>query len=372
MQSRFSTKVISLLIFLSLIIPCLAVADISKSNEPIRIGSILFLTGEGAAWENASRNGIDLAIEDINAKGGINGRMLQASHNDDKGKPREAISAFRKLTDVDKVSFIIGTSWSNTGEAILPLIPKAPVIVISPSLGIARFNESHHRIFNTKLHDAFLSAELGNKVYDDGHRKVALISTKQVWVEEQTAAFRTQFEKRGGEIVYFAEPLPDTRDLKIFALKIKNLPEVDAFVSTTDGIIVGSLLAKSLMELGVKMPMYSITLDQPSIDAAGGGFDGLKFLSSLTPAPEFKERYESTFKTPIDNGADTAYDAVMLLADAIKKSDSLNVEKVAAELNKVTEYQGVSGKIISDGKGGFTKPFVLMNVKGSTASKASN
>src|SRR5262249_4216829 len=136
-------------------------------------------------------------------------------------------------------------------------------------------------------------------------------------------------------------------------------PGVDAYVSTTDGVIIGSLVAKFMKELNVKLPMYSITLDQAAIDAAQGGFEGMHFLTSLTPSPEFKKLYEDRFHTPIDIGADSSYDVVMMIADAVRATKSTNPTVLAAELAKIKTYDGVSGKLTSDGKRGFTKPFAL-------------
>ena len=168
--------------------------------------------------------------------------------------------------------------------------------------------------------------------------------------------------------MYTTEPLPGTTDLRSEALKIKALAEVDAVVSTTDGIAVGSLVAKALRDLQVKLPLYSITLDQSAIDAAQGGFEGLEFLTFLTPSKEFKERYEARFQLPIDISADSAYDAVMMLSQAIKDTGSTDATVVAAELAKVKTYAGVSGMLTSDGKRGFVRTYAKKKVSSGKAS----
>ncbi len=189
-----------------------------KTAEPIKIGSIL--TGEGAAWGIAAKNGIDMAVEEINADGGINGRPLKVIHEDDQSDPKKAITAFQKLTDIDKVRIIIGTSWSNTGLAVAPLADENEVLMISPSLGVKEFNEGSRFLFNTWPHDYRLSEALADHVYAQGHRKVALIGAKQVWVEDQTRAFTQRFTKLGGSIVVLVEPDPADRNPYADALKI--------------------------------------------------------------------------------------------------------------------------------------------------------
>ena len=153
-----------------------------------------------------------------------------------------------------------------------------------------------------------------------------------------------------------------TTDVKPIATKIRALHDLDAVVSTTDGAIVGSLVAKSLKELGSKTPVYSITLDQAAIDVAQGGLDGAEFLTFLTPRPEFIQEYTAKFKTQVDIGADSAYDAVQLLAKAIRESGTTDSTTVAKQIESVRNYSGMSGELVSDGKRGFTKRFSIKTI----------
>lgn len=360
---RYQPCVILLAVLLAAVnlLARLALAD---DPAPIRIGSILILTGEGAATGNASKNGIEMAKDEINAGGGLLGRRLQVIFQDDQGDPKKSIAAFRQLTDSEGISLIIGPTWSNVGLPLIDLAAQKHTLMISPSLGVATFNESSEYLFNTWPHDDVLSRKLAQHVYAKGHRHVALVGAEQVWVKEQTEAFKKEFEQLGGKIVFLTEPLPGSTDLRSEALKIKNLKSVDALVSTTDGIIVGSLLAKALRDLRVTLPTYSITLDQTAIDAAQGGFEGMEFLTFLTPEPEFKRRYEARYKTTIDLGADSAYDAVMMLARAIRTTRSTDATILAKELATIRQYRGASGDLVSDGKRGFNKPFALKRISG--------
>jgi branched-chain amino acid transport system substrate-binding protein len=285
-------------------------------------------------------------------------------HQDDQADPKKAISAFRNLIDAEGVRLIIGPNWSSLGLPLIDLASRQKVLMISPSLGMAKFNESSEFLFNTWPHDYILSQKLAEYVIGKGHHRIALVGAENVWVKEQTSAFKARFEQLGGSIAYLTEPLPDSNDLRTEALRIKNTPKLDALVSTTDGVIVGSLVAKALNEINVHLPMYSITLDQAAIDAAQGSFEGLEFLTFLTPQNSFKKRYEERFKTQIDIGADSAYDAVMLLAQAIRESSSIDPKILAQHMAKVKEYSGASGQLVSDGKRGFSKDYAVKRVTG--------
>ena len=347
-----------LLKFLSII--CILVSiniALAETDNEFKVGAILILSGEGAAIGTASKNGLEMAAADINSAGGILGRKIKIAYQDDQGQSTKAIAAFRQLSDFEKINFIIGTTWTNTGLTIAEMAVKNKVVMISPSLGSPKFNEAGKFLFNLWPHDYILSDNLAQYVYDKGHRKIALIGAEEPWVKDQTVAFKNKFETLGGEIAFLAEPLPGTNDLRTEALRIKSIPDIDAFVSTTDGVIIGSLLAKALKDLKVNLPAYSITLDQVAIDAAAGAFEGLEFLTFFTPAPDFQNRYEKQFNTHMDIGADTAYDALTLLASAINRTNSADPEIVAEELGKIKEYQGVSGHLISDSKRAFNKKY---------------
>lgn len=120
-------------------------------------------------------------------------------------------------------------------------------------------------------------------------------------------------------------------------------------------------------ELGVTLPMYSITIDANVIEVAQGAYESMEFLTFLTPSEEFKIVYEKKSGIPIDIGADSAYDAVMLIAQAIHATNSTDTAVLQEYLNGIKEYKGVSGTLIADGKGGFIKPYTIKRVTNGTA-----
>ncbi len=331
-------------------------------GEVIKIGSILILSGEGATWGEATRNGIELAVKEVNARGGIDGKMLEVIYEDDQSQPQRAISAFHKLTDIDGVKFIIGPNWSNTGEALIEPIKQKKVVVISPSLGIPKFNEASEYMFNTWQHDEILSQDLAQYVYDKGHRNVALFSAQQNWVKDQTVAFTTKFTSLGGKVASVYEPVITETNVLTEITKVKNNKAIDAVVMTIDGYSLTNVIAKRLRDLSVNLPIYSITIDRTIIKNCDGACDGMIFLTSLTPTSDFEQKYRSAYGREVEFGADTGYDAVMLLAEAFKETNSTDPDQVQVYLNNIKTYTGASGDLISDGKGAFTKPYKIKKV----------
>ena len=337
----------------------------STDLPPIKIGSILILTGEGAAWGNAERNGIDLAIEDINKQGGIGGRMIRVDHQDDKSDPKLALDAYHKFVDVDDTKIIIGTTWSRSGLPLAPLAEKDKVLMISPSLGVKEFNEGGNYTFNTWPHDYLLSESLANMLFKEGHRNVAVIGAKEVWTEDQTESFKARFESLGGNVSLLLEPDPSDKDLRSEAIKVKAAGSLDAIVLTNGVLDTGPITAKRLKEVGVSLPLFSLTLDNNIIKAAGEAYEGLVFPTFLTPSEAFEDRYRIRFGVNPDIGADSAYDAVMMIKDAVQKTGSTEPWALQSYLRSMKEFHGASGTLISDGKGGFTKqPKVMKIVSG--------
>jgi branched-chain amino acid transport system substrate-binding protein len=334
--------------------------DLSEISE-IKIGSILIQTGDGASWGEAALNGIELAVSELNEKGGILGKKVVTVHENDEGDPAKAVGAFRKLTQTDNIKFIIGTNWSVTGLPLIELVTDE--IVISPSLGKAEFNESSDYIFNTWMHDYILSEGLAQHISDKGYKNIVILGANEVWVKEQTTAVKNKFEELGGTVSYVFEPTVDQRDLRTDLLKIKNMPEVEAIVITTDGYGITSIYGRQMQELEINQPVYAITLDKTVIENCLGACNGWEHISALTPTEEFETKYKARYSREVEIGADSAYDAVMLIAEAIEKTESINTNDIQKYLNNIDIYEGASGTLTSDGVGGFTKKYKTLLIE---------
>ena len=348
-----------------------AAASLSQGTT-IPLGGIMILSGEGASWGEASRNGMALAIEDINKSGGVNGKQLRGIYEDDGSDPQKAIGAFNKLTETDRVSFIIGPNWSNTGLAVAPLADKAKVVVVSPSLGVKDFNESSPYLFNTWQHDDILSTNLADVVYAKGYRNVALFGANDVWVKVQTTAFKNRFEALGGNIAHLYEPTIGTTDERTEIQKVLADSSIDAMVMTTDGTGLTVVTARQLKELGSTLPMFNITVDAGILGQCGANCDGMVFPTSLTPTKEFEAKYKTTYNRDVEIGADSAYDAVMMIAEAMKATQSEDPEKVKEYLASIKTYDGASGELTSDGKRGFTKGYILVESRDGVPHQVTN
>ena len=353
-------KIVATIIIILLII---GIINKTKAGDQktLKIGAMLIMTGDGASIGEATINGMNLAIKDINNQGGLLGMKLESVLEDDQGDPAKTISAYRKMTESDGIKFIIGPTWTKSGLAIKDMIKNT--VVISPTLGVPAFNEASPYIFNTYVHDYILSEKLADMMIKDGHKNIAILGAQDPWVKDQTLAIKNKIEKLGGHVIFITEPLVTSTDARTDLLKLKNTAGVDAIAITSDGYGITSIYGRQMRELGIEKPVYGVTMDKKTISTCEKACDGWLYLSALTPKKDFEERYKKEYSIEIESGADTAYDSVMMIAQAIKSTGTTDPTKIEEYLHTITEYQGQSGDLKSDGRGGFTKEFALMGIK---------
>jgi branched-chain amino acid transport system substrate-binding protein len=318
-------------------------------------------TGEAAIAGNASRNGIDLAVKEINQKGGINGKRLVVDHQDNQGVPSNAVSIFNNHLSRG-INIFLGTTWSPSAIALKEVVCENQVLMFSPSVGASEVNEECDYIFNNWQHDFYLSRDLADLVYQEGHRKIVVVGAKQAWVDEQTMNFSERFLELDGKIVLLVEPLMEQKDFSSEALKIKNLKEVDAIVYTAGPSHLSALLSKKLKETGVSLPQYSITLNSSTIEASQGAFNDLVYLIAFTPTEEFEDKYIREYNINIEVTASESYDAVMMIAEAMEKTGSTDPTILKDYLNNIDHWDGASGYLTSNGKGAFKKESWMMKI----------
>ncbi len=274
--------------------------------EEVKLGAILILTGEGATYGVNSQRGIELAKEELNAAGGINGKALSLIYEDEAGgRADKAVSAFKKLVSVDHVKFIIGPNWTDASRALGPLAEREGVIMIAPSALATPPN-----IFTKwpKIEpevDALVERVLKRA------SKISILSAQTTWESAVAARFKQTAESRGATIVSFDEPLADTADVKTEIVKVRAAQPQAIFISS---YLLFPKYLKELARAGVKAPIFGIELDQALVNATDGLSEGIEYIGPA-PAPHgFIDRFKSRFNTTPDVSAVQAYDAVKLLA----------------------------------------------------------
>jgi branched-chain amino acid transport system substrate-binding protein len=337
---------------------------ILKSNnikeETVKIGALLYLTGSGAEWGENSLNGINLAIKEINERGGLLGKKIELIIEDsNEDNVSNVITGYQALKRKG-VKFMVGPSWTPAGLALYPIASKDDVVLISPSLGVAEFNEAGDNLFNTWPHDVNATKYLAQHVYNSGIRSVALFSSQQPWEKMQGDAFEEEFKRLGGVILIKLESHAELKEFKTEVAKIfATKPEAVIFTNYTNM----GIAAKSLKEIGYINKKFAILMDEGRVEIASGGLENTVYVQNIPPTKDFINSFEREYGKKPRVSADTAYDAIYWLANAIIDSKSLEVKEIKNQMNSYSEMNRASGYMKTDGKGGVLKDYALYIVK---------
>jgi len=330
------------------------VTGCSKSGDStIKIGGVAPLSGGVAVYGVECKNGIDLAIEEINAAGGVNGQKLEFICEDDEGDPAKSVNAYKKLVTSDEVSIIIGSLTSGCTIAITQQAQANGVIQIAPAATAVAVTDAGNYIFRTCYTDPFqgrvggkfaavnLGAKTAAVLYDIGNDYS--VGLRDNFIEE--------FTKRGGVVVANESYITNDKDFNAQLTKIKSTnPEV---VYLPDYYGTVALIAKQLRAQGISCPIVGADgwdgLTENAGDEVLGGYYSNHYAEDSTD--EKVQKFVGSFKAKFGKApnafAALGYDSVYMLKDSMEKAGSADAEKVRAALEAI-DGEFVTGHIVFD------------------------
>jgi branched-chain amino acid transport system substrate-binding protein len=360
---RFGTANLAILMAgLLLGVVSLALKPAVAEERPLKIGVMLCLTGDCAEWGTNGLKGAQLAAEELNRRGGVLGQKVELVVQDSRDTvPASSVSAFQKLAMDPEIHYIVGPTWTVGGMPIAPLVARRKdIIMMSPSLGVKEFNETADNIFNDWPHDEVATRALAQYAAGRRWKKAAIFGSQDPFYITQTRIFEEEFGKLGGLVAEKVEPLPDSRELKTEALKIKQSnPD---FVMLTN--YQADVIALELRRIGFGASILAVQMEKNRVKDAQGALDGAIFAMYDKPAKGFSKSFADKFKHEPGISADTAYDVVGLFARAIEQARTTGTEKTKQVLLSTRNYQGASGTFSIDDKGAVDKKPVLWEVRG--------
>ena len=299
------------------------------ADEPFVIGAMDALTGVAESYGNPLHQAKLLAVEEINAAGGINGRMLELIVEDSKCAAQDAITAYNKLTDVDGVKIILGTTCSGSMLGAAPLAEKDGVILFSASATSPDIASAGDYIFRTAINDLRLGIDMGNTLWVDGVRSIATITESTDYAEGTRRAAVARFEELGGSVVAAEGYSSDVIDFRSQLTKLFS-ENPDALLLAAQGEASGGTIIKQARELGYDGPIFSeiVPTGPDALSIAGDAATGLK---AIVPNPDltsasgkeflknFKARYGAVASLPWFQGS--AYDDVYIAAECLKRTN---------------------------------------------------
>ena len=370
MKNLYKAIVLSILIFsVSLIFTS---CNKSNTSNEILIGEYASLTGSEATFGQSSHNGLMLAVEEIN-KQGLLGKQVKLITEDNQGKPSETQTVVQKLINRDKVVAIIGEVASSRSKAGAPICQAAKIPMITPASTNPEVTTIGDYIFRVCFIDPFQATVMSKFAINSMKvKKVALlIDQKNAYSTGLADNFRKVFTVMGGDIVEEQKYSAGDKDFKaqLTSIKAKN-PEAVFIPGYYTDVNLISIQAR---EIGLTCPLFGSDgweseklTEGKAKDALEGSFFSTH-VSADDPSPNiqnFIKKYQEKYKAKPDAMAFLAYDAGMILFDAIKKANSTEGEKIKNELAKVKDYPGVTGIITINEQRNAVKPAVVMEIKG--------
>ncbi|MGB7957605.1 MAG: ABC transporter substrate-binding protein [Minisyncoccia bacterium] len=328
-----------------------------NSNNTIKIGATIALTGNYASIGEQEANGMELAVEEINKAGGVNGKQLSLIVEDNQGDPKSAVAGVTKLLDDDGVNFI-RSAFTGITNAIKSIVAQHNKVMIYTSTlsDIAKSNPLFFMDYY-KADDA--GTAIADAVNKSGYRTVKYLTEVSDPCNKYGAAFQAEADKLGIHIVDKETYLTTETDLKTPLLKIKSGAKFDALVLCSwehEQIIM-----PEMQQLGMlNIPTFHLTA--PFLSAAQtpemtqlfsqnksiSTWYGFSDPASASPKQtEFINDYYAKFSIKPTPDAAYSYDDIYLLADAAQNCPSLDSNCIASGLAKAT-YNGAGGQISFD------------------------
>ncbi len=339
----------------------------------IVVGEFASLTGKEATFGTSSHEGTLLAIEEINAAGGVLGKKIKLLTEDNQSKAGESATVVNKLISKDGAVAILGEVASSRSMEAAPICQSNGIPMISPSSTNPKVTETGNFIFRVCFIDPFQGTVMANFAKNTLKAKKVAVFTdvKSDYSKGLAKFFKEGFSKGGGEIVAELDFNGGDKDFKgqLTTIKSKNPDAVFVPGYYTDA----ALICIQAKEIGLTVPLFggdgweSEKLTEIGKEAVEGNYFSTHYHPDVSSAKSkaFVESYKKRFSGKLpDAMAALGYDSAMLLADAIKRAESTDGAKVRDALAATKELEAVTGKTTLDAKRDAVKAAVIIQVKG--------
>ncbi len=327
-------------------------------TETFRLASIFSQTGTAAMTNLHQIRTVELAVEEINRNGGVLGSQIELFSYDNESSALGSILAAKNAV-ADEVSAVIGASWSSHSLAMAPVFQEAGIPMLTPSSTNTAVTGIGDYIFRVCFVDSFQGEVAAKFAIEDLHVKTAVVltNTNSTYSLDLAALFIDKFSNYGGNLLWEGDYLEPV-DIEEYLAKVKNLKPDLIFIPgyARDS----SLFIKSFRTAGIdayilggdgwsQNEMYNYARN-----ALDGSYYVSHWYSGLTEPEslEFISKMQNYFTDgTLNPGMALSYDAVKLLITAVQKAKSFKPEDIRVALSKISDFQGVTGKI-SMGIGG--------------------
>ena len=341
------------------------------STGPIIVGYYGDLSGRTSNFGQSTKKGVEMAVDEINKAGGINGRQIQILSEDDEGRPEKAATVVTKLIDQDRVVALIGEVASGNTLAAAPKAQSARVPMISPSSTNPAVTQVGDYISRVCFIDPFQGEVMAKFAANTLKAKTAaiMLDFNSPYSRGLTEFFEASFKKLGGQVVDQQSYTQGDRDYKgqLTAIRSRN-PDV-IYIPGYYGEV--GVIAKQAQQLDIKTPLLGGDgWDAVQLWELGGNALNNSYISNHysvdDPSPAI-QKFVSDFKARNGSAPDAlaalGYDAMRVLADAIKRAGTTEGPQLRDAINATKDFPGVTGTISIDKDRNAVKPAVVLKLE---------
>ncbi len=346
---------------------------------PIKIGALFSVSGPASFLGEPERNTAKMMVDEINKAGGIKGQRLELIVYDTQGDTTKAVQAVNKLIKDDKVIAIIGPSTTGDSMAVIPVVEKAEIPLISCAAGIKITDPVKKWVFKTAQNDALAVMKIYKNLQKQKISKIAILTVSDGFGSSGREQLKQQAKEFGISIISDETYGPQDKDMTVQLTKIR---QSDAKAVICWGTNPGpAIVAKNAKQLGIKIPLYMShgVSSKKFIELAGSSAEGIMLPSGKVIVADqlpktdpqkkalmnYVNKYKENYKVEGDHFGGHAYDAIMLLANAMEKG-GFTPAAIRDQLEKTKKFAGIGGTFSyspTDHAGLTSDAFVLVKVE---------
>lgn len=365
------------LVLIAVLLSSVLAACKPAEAETIKVGNLVALTGGSATWGQSENNALLMAVDEINTAGGINGKKIEIITYDSRADKLEAVNVVKRMVEQDKVVAIVGPGQSGVANAVREVVNSAKVPLLAttatnPTVTVQDDGSVVPYTFRVCFIDPFQGTVAAQFALKDLKAKTAatLYDVGDEYSQFLSKYFVEAFEKGGGTITASEAFRTGELDFRAQLGKIKDTnPEV-IFIPTMNK--EAALSAKQARDLGITaVLMGGDGWGSPDVfELSGGAINGGYFVNlAALEDPTIKDfitAYEEKYNAePVLPNPLMAYDAMLWLADALKRTNGEGGEALAKALENTKDLQVLTGKFTMDPAthNPLNKPAVIQQAK---------
>jgi len=346
---------------------------------PVKIGALFSVTGPASPLGEPERNTAVMMVDEINKAGGIKGSKLELIVYDTQGDATKAVQAVNKLIKDDKVVAIIGPSTTGDSMAIIPVVEKSKIPLVSCAAGIKITDPVKKWVFKTAQNDVLAVMRIYKNLQKQKISRVAILTVSDGFGSSGREQLKLQAKEFDISIISDETYGPKDTDMTVQLAKIRN-SAAQAIIcwGTNPG---PALVARNARQLGIKLPLYMShgVSSKKFIDLAGEAAEGIMLPSGKVIVADqlpnsdpqkktllnYVNKYRANYKVEGDHFGGHAYDAIMLIKNAMEKG-GFSPAAIRDQLERTKKFAGIGGTFsfsAQDHAGLTSDAFVLVKVE---------